>query len=37
MDRVIAVVEKEGPAKNVIINFKRYHSHIGGNEIGKKW
>jgi len=26
-------VEKEGPVKNVIVNFQKYHSHIGGNEI----
>jgi len=33
MNGVITVVAKEGPAKNVIVNFKRYHSHIDGNEI----
>ena len=31
--RAMSFVEKEGPVKNVIVNFKKYHSHIGGNEI----
>jgi len=29
--REIGFVEKEGPAKNVIVNVQKYHSHIGGN------
>jgi len=29
----MSVVEKEGTAKNVIDNCKRYHSYIGGNEV----
>ena len=31
--KAISFVEKEGPAKNVIAGFQKYHSHIGGNEI----
>jgi len=30
--RAMSFVEKEGPVKNVIVNFQKYHSHIGGNE-----
>jgi len=30
--KVMSFVKKEGPAKNVIVNFQKYHSHIGGNE-----
>ena len=29
----MSCVEKEGPAKNVMVNFQKYHSHISGNEI----
>jgi len=29
----LCIVGKEGPAKNVIVNIQKYHSHIGGNEI----
>ena len=31
--RAISFVKKEGPTKNVIVSFQKYHSHIGGNEI----
>ena len=30
--RVMSFVEKEGPVKNVIVNFQKHRSHIGGNE-----
>ena len=31
--REMSFVEKEGPTKNVIVDFQKYHSHIGGHEI----
>jgi len=30
--KVMSFVKKEETAKNVIVNFQKYHSHIGGNE-----